>query len=177
MHTYTHTRHQRKTTAAAEVSVERRLSLYDVLTGESPLPPRREGDNSGAADAAAASTMNGGRFHGNRCSDGGRGDENGVAPLGGGARRASIFDRIADVVFNEAQKDQNPVDAVAVRWGGLKSVRLARSGSALRLQASFLPASASASASASARNWGWGWGPAGGRGGWRLNLSYRIYAI
>lgn len=45
------------------------------------------------------------------CGSGG----NGVIPLGRGARRASIFDRIADVVFNEEQKEQNPVDAVAIR--------------------------------------------------------------
>ncbi len=44
--------------------------------------------------------------------------------LGGGARRASIFDRIADVVFNEEQKEQNPVDAVAVRSALFGSIRL-----------------------------------------------------
>lgn len=96
------------------MSGERRLSLYDVLTGEAPLPPPR-GEKPDAAGAAASGVMSGGRLHGNRYSDGGGGDESGIVPLGGGARRASIFDRIADVVFNEEQKDQDPVDAVAIR--------------------------------------------------------------
>lgn len=52
------------------------------------------------------------------CGSGG----SGVVPLGGGARRASIFDRIADVVFSEEQKEQNPVDAVAVRSVRIDSV-------------------------------------------------------
>lgn len=59
--------------------------------------------------------MSGGIFHRNRCSGGSSGGGDGVVPLAGGARRASIFDRIADVVFNEEQKDQDPVDADAVR--------------------------------------------------------------
>lgn len=94
-------------------SGERRLSLYDVLTGEAPLPPPR-GETSDAAGAGAATIASGGgRFHASRSSGGGG---NGIVPLGSGARRASIFDRIADVVFNEEQKDQDPVDADAVRY-------------------------------------------------------------
>lgn len=99
-----------------------------------PPPPRRESPESSssgsasvtAAAAAAADTMSGmgvGRgVHsvGSGGSGGGR-SGNGVVPLGRGARRASIFDRIADVVFNEEQKEQNPVDTVAVRSVGFKS--------------------------------------------------------
>ncbi|CAM9150261.1 unnamed protein product, partial [Pylaiella littoralis] len=73
--------------------------------------------SSGAAraeTAAAADTMSDrGVGRGIRGSGGGSG--NGVIAFGRGGPRASIFDRIADVVFNEEQKEQNPVDAVAVR--------------------------------------------------------------
>lgn len=82
--------------------------MYDVLTGDAPLPPPR-GDKSDAAGAMAANDASGVRFHSTR------GHGNDIVPLGGGSRRASIFDRIADVVFNEEQKDQDPVDADAVR--------------------------------------------------------------
>lgn len=102
----------------AEGSGERRLSLYDVLTGEAPLPPTR-GGMPDTAGAEAASTT--GREVGRGLRSGGGGGSGsgiGVVPLDGGARRASIFDRIADVVFNEEQKEQDPVDAIAVRLGG-----------------------------------------------------------
>lgn len=82
--------------APAGRSGERRISLYDVLTGDAPLPPRVERGVTAAAEAGA-------------------GRASGTHPPLGGARRASIFDRIADVVFNEEQKEENPVDAVAVR--------------------------------------------------------------
>lgn len=111
----------RKPAEVEKASGERRLSLYDVLTGEAPIRPlpKRETPeaSSGAAraeTAAAADTMSDrGVGRGIRGSGGGSG--NGVIALGRGGRRASIFDRIADVVFNEEQKEQNPVDAVAVR--------------------------------------------------------------
>lgn len=86
-------------TVWTERSGERRVSLYDVLTGDAPLPPRGGGSTGPGPNAGV---YNGGRNGG------------GIAPLGG-ARRASIFDRIADVVFNEEQKEEDPVDAVAVR--------------------------------------------------------------
>lgn len=71
-----------------------------------PPPPRRE-----TPEAPSGSMSGGGVGLGVHSVGGG----NGVVPLGRGARRASIFDRIADVVFNEEQREQNPVDAVAVR--------------------------------------------------------------
>lgn len=114
----TRTCDERKTTTVGEGSGERRLSLYDVLTGEAPLPPP-QAEKLDATAAASATITSRGRFHGGRCSGGGGGGgggENGVGLLGGGARRASIFDRIADVVFNEEQKDLDPVDAFAVRY-------------------------------------------------------------
>lgn len=61
--------------------------MYDILTAET-LPPR--GENGGLAAG-------------------------GTGRLPGASRRASIFDRIADVVYNEEHKDQEPVDTVAVR--------------------------------------------------------------
>ncbi|CAN0308880.1 unnamed protein product [Ectocarpus sp. 4 AP-2014] len=102
-------RKMNSSTVVAEGSGERRLSLYDVLTAEAPLPPTRGGipDTAGAEAASTAGREVG---RGLRCGGG-----SGVVPLGGGARRASIFDRIADVVFNEEQKEQDPVDTIAVR--------------------------------------------------------------
>lgn len=82
--------------------------MYDVLTGEAPLPPPR-GEKPDAAGAVAANVAHGGLLHRSRAH------EDGIVPLGGGARRASIFDRIADVVFNEEQKENDPVDTDAVR--------------------------------------------------------------
>lgn len=88
-----------QSSASVGRSGARRVSLYDVLTGDSPLPPRAETATTATSEATAA---------------GARGGGDGTIPAGC-ARRASIFDRIADVVFNEEQKDENPVDAVAVR--------------------------------------------------------------
>ena len=96
----------------AQPSGERRLSLYDVLTGEAPLLPSRGDEPGAAADATAASAARDGLFF-STC-----GPEQGTVPLGGGARRASIFDRIADVVFNEEQQYLDPVDTDAVRCVG-----------------------------------------------------------
>ncbi|CAM9547224.1 unnamed protein product [Ectocarpus sp. 6 AP-2014] len=108
-------RKMNSSTVAAEGSGERRLSLYDVLTGEAPLPPSRGGmPDTTSAEAASTTRREVGR--GLRSGGGGGGGGGiGVVPLGGGARRASIFDRIADVVFNEEQKEHDPVDATAVR--------------------------------------------------------------
>lgn len=88
---------------SAKRSGERRVSLYDVLTGDAPLLPRGEGVDSFTNSAVAGSSASGANYSGSH-----------IAPLGG-VRRASIFDRIADVVFNEEKKEQTPVDAVAVR--------------------------------------------------------------
>lgn len=100
---------------SAASSGERRLSLYDVLTGEAPLPLSRTTGVASCEATAAAGSKSGAGGVGYRSGCGG------VVPLGGGARRASIFDRIADVVFNEEQKDQNPVDAAAVRSAAFDS--------------------------------------------------------
>ncbi|CAM9928083.1 unnamed protein product [Ectocarpus sp. 12 AP-2014] len=110
-----HRKMKSSTVVVAEGSGERRLSLYDVLTGEAPLPPTR-GGMPDTAGAEAASTTGREVGRGLRSGGGGSGGSGiGVVPLGGGARRASIFDRIADVVFNEEQKERDPVDAIAVR--------------------------------------------------------------
>lgn len=161
----THTLSKRKTTAVTEGSGERRLSLYDVLTGEAPLPPPR-GEKPDAG-TAAASIMSGGRFHRNRCSGGGGGDESDTVPLGGGARRASIFDRIADVVFNEEQKDQNPVDAVAVRY--CRRFESVCSCARALLAGFFLCRRPHPPAL-----WMGLWGQAEGKGGWRISFLNRI---
>ncbi|CAM9990538.1 unnamed protein product [Ectocarpus fasciculatus] len=111
-------RKMNSSTVVAEGSGERRLSLYDVLTGEAPLPPTRGGtpDTAGAeAGSTAGREVGRGLVRSGGGGGGGGGSGIGVVPLGGGARRASIFDRIADVVFNEEQKQQDPVDAIAVR--------------------------------------------------------------
>lgn len=69
---------------------ERRISLYDILTSDAPIPP-----------------------HGDRVGTVPRPSRGISSPAG--SRRASIFDRIADVVFNEEQKEKELVDVVAVR--------------------------------------------------------------
>lgn len=75
----------------------RRISLYDVLTSDTPINLRADG--MGMATPLGASKGSG------------------FAPPG--SRRASIFDRIADVVFYEEQNEDEPVDALAVRLAPL----------------------------------------------------------
>lgn len=91
-------------------SRERRVNLYDVLTGEAPLVP--------APQRLVSSTIapgEGGMATGSSATAGGSGPGSSPLALFGSTHRASIFDRIADIVFNEENVNRDPVDANAVR--------------------------------------------------------------